>query len=77
MDRTTEVGIQASETTEALLTKRTTIRRSIPGCTSGHTCRLVLVGIPTNLLVGEYMIRIDFAAVLVDLLTVDAGCAGA
>ena len=77
MDRTTEVGVQASEITEALLTKRTTIPRSIPGCTSGHTCRFVLVGVPTNLLVGEYMSWIDFAAVLVDLLTVDAGRTGA
>ena len=77
MDRTTEVGIQACETTEAFLTKRTTIPRSIPGCTSSHTCRFVLICIPTNLLVGEYMIWIDFAAVLVDLLTVDAGVAGA
>ena len=77
MNRTTEVGVEASEASKAFLAKRTTIPRSVPGCASGHVCRRCLVAVPTDLLVGEHMIWIDFAAVLVDFLAIDAGRTGA
>lgn len=76
MYRAAEMLVQGAQGTEAGLTKVTAAPISIPGSTRGQILRSGLVFVPPNLLVGEDVVFVDFAAVLVDLLAVDAGSAG-
>lgn len=76
MHRTTKVLIEANQLSEAPLAEITPVPRSIPS-SAGRQSRGITVAVPANLLVGEYMTRIDLATVLVDFLAVDAGWAGA
>ena len=76
MRRTTEVLIQGVQGAKALLTEITTIARPVPGSAGGQLRGIGLLTVPLNLLVGEYMTGIHFAAVLIDFLAIDARCAG-
>lgn len=76
MHRTTEVLIEANQLSEAPLAEITPVPRSIPS-SAGRQSRGITVAVPANLLVGEDVTGIDLAAVLVDLLAVDARWTGA
>lgn len=49
----------------------TTVVRTVPSSTGSNGIGSGLIFIPSDLLVGEDMIRIDFTAILIDLLAVD------
>lgn len=61
---------------EPLLAEVAAVPRSIPS-SAGRQSGGGTVAVPADLLVGEDMIGIDLTTVLVNLLTVDAGWAGA
>ena len=76
MHWTAEVLIQGSQGAEASLTNIAPIPRTIPSSGSGQRWGSSVFIVPADLFVGKDMIGIDFAAVLVDLLTIDARCTG-
>lgn len=76
MHRTTEVLVEASQLSEAPLAEITPVPRSIPS-SAGRQRGGRAVAVPADPLVGEDMIGIHLAAILVNLLAVDAGWAGA
>ncbi len=76
MHRTTEVLVEAVQLSKAPLAEITPVPGSIPS-SAGRQSGGRAVAVPADLLVGEDVVRIDLAAVLVNLLAVDAGWAGA
>jgi len=76
MHRTTEMLIEAIQLSEAPLAEITPVPSSIPS-SAGRQSGGGAVAVPADLLVGEDVVGIDLAAVLVNLLAVDAGRTGA
>lgn len=73
MDRTSKMIIQIKQLPKTTLAQIASIPRSVPsgaGCIISRRCCIVVV--PANLLVGEDMIGVDLAAVLIDFGSVDA-----
>lgn len=75
--RAGEVLIQRAQGSEAVLAKVAAVAIAIPCSTSGQSSRSGLILIPSDLLCSEHMVRVDLAAILIDLLAIDAGYAGA
>ena len=73
--------VQRSQRVKSILAQITTVVGTVPSGTGGYVVGGDggggLIFMPSDLLVGEDMVGIDFAAVLIDFLPVDAGCAGA
>lgn len=76
MHRTTEVLVEASQLSEAPLAEITSVPGSIPSSASRQGC-FGRVTVPADLFVGKEVVWIDLATVLVNLLAIDAGWAGA
>lgn len=74
MGRAAEMLIQAGQGAEPILAKITAEVGSIPGSPGGDIARLgLMIVVPSDLLVGEDVVRIDLSAVLIDLLAIDTG----
>lgn len=73
---TDEMLIQRAQGSEAVLAEVATVPGPVPSSTCSQCSRSSIIVVPANLLVGEEMVRIDFSAVLVDLLAIDTRCTG-
>lgn len=72
MDRTAKMLVQGGQGAKAALTEVASITGPIPRSGSGKLGGSGIVVVPADLLVGEDMIWVDFAAVLVDFGAIDA-----
>ena len=75
--RTAQMLVQRPQRAEPVLAEVAAVPVAIPGgvCGKGGGIAIIIV-VPADLLVGEDVVRIDFAAVAVNFLAVDAGGAG-
>ena len=66
--------IQTSQSRKAVLTEIASIKRSIPRsvCRKVCACGVIAIVVPADLLVGKDVISVDFSAVGIDLLPIDA-----
>lgn len=71
--------VQAVQLPESSGAEITAVVVAVPCCTGGNVVllRSLIRVVPTDLLVGEDVVPVDFAAVLVYFLPIDAGGAGA
>ena len=72
MGRAAEMLVQPGQGAEPILAKVTAEVGSIPGSPGGDIARLgLMIVVPSDLLVGKDVVRIDLSAVLIDLLPID------
>ena len=80
MHRAGQMLVQRCQTAEAVLAEVASVPRAVPGRTSGVATSIIVRrgrGVPADLFRREEVVRVDLAAIIVDLLAVDAGAAGA